>query len=73
VIGQGGKVYIGCQGEVLYRESGEVLAQAAQRGYGCPIPGGVQEQVECSSGQSSLVLDMEWLEVPSNPSHSMIL
>ena len=30
-----------CQGEVLHRESGELLAQAAQRGCGCPIPGGV--------------------------------
>ena len=24
-------------GEVLYYESGEVLEQAAQRGYGCPV------------------------------------
>ena len=29
-------------GEVLYQEGGEVLAQAAQRGCGYPIPGGVQ-------------------------------
>lgn len=28
--------------------SGEVLAQTAQRGCGCPIPGSAQSQVECS-------------------------
>jgi len=28
-----------------YQESGEVLERAAQRGCGCPIPGGVQGQV----------------------------
>jgi len=32
-------------GEVLHTERGEVLAQAAQTGCGCPIPGGVQDQV----------------------------
>jgi len=39
------------QGEVLHRESGEVLEQAAQIGCGCPIPGGVQGQVEWAPGQ----------------------
>jgi len=28
-------------GEILHRESGEVLEQAAQRGCGCSIPRGV--------------------------------
>jgi len=32
-------------GEILYQKSGEVLEQAAQRGCGCSIPGGVQGQV----------------------------
>ncbi|NXT78496.1 KATL2 protein, partial [Zapornia atra] len=32
-------------GEVFYRESGEGLEQAAQRGGGCPVPGSVQGQV----------------------------
>ena len=38
--------------------SGEVLEQAAQRGYGCSIPEGVQGQVGWGSGQSDLVLDL---------------
>jgi len=41
--------------EVLYRGSGEVLEQAAQRGCGCPIPGGVQGQVGWGPGQPGLV------------------
>ena len=45
--------------EVLYCESGEVLEQAAQRGCGCPIPGGVQGQVGWGPGQPGLVLDTE--------------
>ena len=46
-------------GEVLYYESGEVLAQAAQRGCGCPVPGGVQGQVGWGLGQPGLVLNGE--------------
>jgi len=46
-------------GEVLYYESGEVLAQAVQKGCGCPIPGGVQGQVGWGPGQPGLVLNME--------------
>ena len=45
---------MGYQGEVLYQGSGELLEQAAQRGCGCPIPGGVQGQVEWSPGQPGL-------------------
>jgi len=68
-----------------YQESGEVLERAAQRGCGCPIPGGVQGQVGWGPGQSSLVNGEAggpacgggWsfmiLEVPSNPGHSVIL
>ena len=36
-------------------EGGEVLEQAAQRGCGCPIPGGVQCQVGLGPGQPGLV------------------
>ncbi len=76
---------IGCQGEVVYRESGEVLAQAAQSGCGCSVLGGVQDQAGWCPGQPGLVPDLEFggpmaggwnlmiLEVSSNPSHSMIL
>ena len=52
-----------------------MLEQAAQRDCGCPIPGGVQGQVGWDSGQPGLV-QVGWslmnLEVPSNPSHSVI-
>ena len=46
-------------GEVLYRESGEVLEQAAQGSYGCSIPACVQDQVGWGPGQSGLVPDLE--------------
>ena len=36
-----------------------MLEQAAQRGCGCPVPGGVQGQVGWGPGQSGLVLDMD--------------
>ena len=45
---QGGTIQIGCQGEVLYEESDEVLGWAAQRYCGCSVPRGVQDQVEWS-------------------------
>ena len=64
-----------------------MLEQAAQRGYGCPIAGGVQGQVGWGPGQPGLVLNVEldspacdgggWrfviLVVPSSPGHSVIL
>jgi len=64
MIGQGGmvlsskrKVLMGCQGQVLHKESGEMLEQAAQRGCGYSI----QEvfKVELGCGQSGLVLHLE--------------
>jgi len=63
----------------------EVLEQAAQRGCGCPVPGGVQGQAGWGTGQPGLVngevggpaWQGGWrfmiLEVPSNPGHSVIL
>ena len=64
-----------------------MLEQAAQRGCGCPVPGGVQGQVGWGPGQPALSLDVEvggpacgrvvWrlviLEISSNPAHSVIL
>ena len=41
------------------RKNGEVLAQAARRGCGCPVPAGVQGQVGWGPGQPGLVLDVE--------------
>ena len=46
-------------GVVLHRESGEVLAQAAQRGCGCSLSGGVQGQAGWGPGQPALVPDLE--------------
>ena len=45
--------------EVLNRESGKVLEQAAQRGCECPVPGGVQGQVEWGPRRPGLVLNVE--------------
>ena len=70
---------IGYNRKALHRESGEVLAQAARRGCGCPIPEGVQDQVGWSPGHPGLGPDLEmagWkmiLWVLSNPRHSTIL
>ena len=36
-----------------------MLEQAAQRGCGCPISGGVQGQVGWGPGQAGLVLNVE--------------
>ena len=46
-------------GEIVDQDSGEVLAQAAQRGCGCPIPGDVQGQVGWGPGQPGLVLSVK--------------
>jgi len=49
--------FFGCWGSSS--QSGEVLAQAAQRGCGCFVPRGVQGQVGLGPGQPCLVPDME--------------
>ena len=43
----------------FFTESGEVLEQAAQRGCGCHIPGGVEGQVGWGPGQPGLEPDLE--------------
>jgi len=40
----------------------DTLEQVAQGGYGCPIPGGIQGQAGCGSGQPGLVV--------GDPAHS---
>jgi len=47
----------------FFIESDEVLAQAAQRSCGCPIPQDVKDQVGCGPGQLDLVSDL----VAGNP------
>jgi len=47
-------------GEILCRESGEVLEQLPREAVDVPsIPGGVQGQVGWGPGQPGLVLDVE--------------
>ncbi len=41
-----------------YNEGGRTLAQVAQRGGGCPIPGNIQGQVGRGSEQPDLVGDV---------------
>ena len=43
----------------VHREAGDMLAQAAQRGCGCPITGGVQGNAKWGPGQPDLLLDPE--------------
>ena len=66
----------------IYNEDRETLAQVAQRGGCCPLPGNIPGQVGRGSEQSGLVEGVpahctcwtRWpLKVPSKPSYSMIL
>ena len=43
-------------GEVFHPEDGDILEQVAQGGCGCPIPGGIQGQAGCGSGQSGILV-----------------
>ena len=47
----------------FFSEGGEVLEQVAQRGCGCCIPGGIQDQVVWDPEQPDLVV--------GNPDHGM--
>jgi len=47
----------------FHTEGGDALEQVAQGGCGCPIPGGIQGQAGCGSGQPGLVV--------GDPAHSM--
>jgi len=48
--------------EVFHPEGGDALEQVAQVGCGCPIPGGIQGQDGCGSGQPGLLV--------GDPAHS---
>ena len=50
------------QEKVFHIEGGDALEQVAQGGCGCPIPGGIQDQAGCGSGQPGLVV--------GDPAHS---
>ena len=47
---------------VFHSKGSDALEQVAQGGCGCPIPGGIQGQAGCCSGQPDLVV--------GNPVHS---
>ena len=51
-----GEIQIGCEEEIFYNNVGEALAQIAQRGGGCPIPGDIQGQHGWGSEQHNLVV-----------------
>ena len=48
--------------QFFHSEGGDALEQVAQGGCGCPIPGGIQSQAGCGSGQPGLVV--------GDPAHS---
>jgi len=48
--------------DVFHAEGGAALEQVAQRGCGCPLPGGIQSQAGCGSGQPGVVF--------GDPAHS---
>jgi len=69
-------------GNVDHSEGSDTLEQVAQGGRGCPIPGGIQGQAGCGSGQPGLVvgnpahsrgLKLDGHCVIFNPGHSMVL
>ena len=51
-----GEIQVGCKENVFYNKGGEALAQVAQRGGGCPIPGDTQGQTGQGSEQSNLAV-----------------
>ena len=66
---------------MFHSECGDALEQVTQGGCGCPIPGGIQGESECGSGQPGLVVGdpthSRGLKLgdhcgPFQPGHSMI-
>jgi len=57
-----GRFRLNIEKEVFHTEGGDSLEQVAQRRCGCPIPGYIQGQAGCVSGQLDLVV--------GDPAHS---
>jgi len=57
-----GRYRLDVRRKFCHSEGGDTLEQVAQGGCGCPIPGSIQGQAECGSGQPDLVV--------GNPAHS---
>ena len=51
-----GRFRLDVRRKFFHTEGGDALEQVAQGGCGCPIPGGIQGQAGCGSGQSGLVV-----------------
>ena len=56
------QVQVRYEKEVFHTEDGDALEQVAEGGCGCPIPGGIQGQAGCGSGQPG--------QVVGDPAHS---
>ena len=57
-----GRVRLDIRKNLFHPEGGDTLEQVAQGGCGCPIPGGIQGQAGCGSGQPDLMV--------GDPAHS---
>ena len=57
-----GRFRLDIRRKFFHAEGGDALEQVAQGGCGCPIPGGIQGQAGCGSGQPALVV--------GDPAHS---
>ena len=57
-----GRFRLDIRRKFFHTEGGDTLEQVAQRGCRCPIPGGIQGQAGCGSGQPGLLV--------GNPAHS---
>ena len=54
-LGQG-RFRLDIRRKFFHTEGGDILEQVAQGGCECPIPGGIQGQAGCGSGQPGLVV-----------------
>ena len=80
---QEGRFRLDMRKKFFYSKDSEALAQVAQRGGGCPIPGDIEGQAGWGSEQPDVAADVPihcqgiWtrqpLRVPSNSNNSMIL
>ena len=57
-----GRFRLDIRRKFFHTEGGDTLEQVAKRGCGCPIPGGIQGQAGCGSGQTGLLV--------GNPAHT---
>ena len=62
VLTETGELQVRYLQDVFHLEGGDALKQVAQGGCGCPIPGGIQGQAGCGSGQPGLLV--------GDPAHS---